>query len=144
MMELSQVRLFIFNATSRPLAPPVEDFLRSSGAISIDLETSKISPEAIPTLISELLEKGKTNTRLVEMLRAENARLQSELDKSAKPVQADEKLKQSYERLQQDIQALKAQNADALTSIKVLEDENEELMAELEKLSSHRGSALPR
>lgn len=78
------------------------------------------------------------------MLRAENARLQSELDKSAKPVQADEKLKQSYERLQQDIQALKAQNADALTSIKVLEDENEELMAELEKLSSHRSSALSR
>ena len=143
-MELSHVKLFIFNATSRPLAPPVEDFLRSSGAISIDLETSIVSPETTPTLISELLEKGKTNNRLVEMLRSENARLQSELDKSVQPVQADGKLKQSYERLQQDIQALRAQNAEALTSIKILEDENEELMAELEKLSSQRSSALPR
>jgi hypothetical protein len=56
----------------------------------------------------------------------------------------DDKFRQSYEKLVKDFQALRAQNAEALTSIKVLEDENDELMGELEKAKSESRTATPK
>ena len=131
-MELSQVMLFMFNASSLPLDPSIESFLKSSGAISLDLGIfANISSDTMPAILSELIERGKTTAKLIETLKAENARLQS-----LQQFQGDHKLKQSYEKLQKDFQQLRAQSADALTSLKVLEDENDELMAELEKARS--------
>lgn len=60
----------------------------------------------------------------VTQLRAENAQL-----------------KQSYGKLQSEFQALRSQNADALTSLKILEDENEELSQELDKLRNQLKNA---
>ncbi|HEX2014841.1 MAG TPA: hypothetical protein VLA68_06410 [Nitrososphaera sp.] len=54
-------------------------------------------------------------------------------------------LKQAYEKLQKEFQVLRAQNADALTSLKVLEEENEELMQELEDLRNQvKNAAAPK
>lgn len=193
-MELSQTKLFTFNASSFQLDQSVEDFLRSKGAISLDFGASAyIDSEAMPAIFSELVERTKTNThsdaelvaqlkgdvgrydaerrtmmednaKLIsqarshdaeiatmkeqlasadlhgETLRAENARLQAALINalSTKPQPAadDNKLKQSYEKLQKEFQVLRAQSAEALASLKVFEDENEELMQELELLKN--------
>jgi phage shock protein A len=54
-------------------------------------------------------------------------------------------LKQAYEKLQKEFQALRAQNADALASLKVLEEENEELTQELENLRNQiKNAAAPK
>jgi hypothetical protein len=54
-------------------------------------------------------------------------------------------LKQAYEKLQKEFQALRAQNADALASLKVFEEENEELMQELENLRNQiKNAAAPK
>jgi phage shock protein A len=55
--------------------------------------------------------------------------------------QSDDALKQAYEKLQREFQALRSQNAEALASLKVLEDENEELAQELERLKSQSKNA---
>lgn len=89
------------------------------------------------TEFAALKEQVAGATLTIELLSTENARLQSTL-KSAPgtppTATSDQKMRQSYEKLQKDFQALRAQNAEALTSLKVLEDENEELMLQLEKL----------
>lgn len=138
-MELSQAKLFTFDASSFSLDPSVEDFLKSKGAISVDPGTTTyISSEAMPGILLEL-------ARLIGILEAENARLQASIKNARAPnlqlVQGDDKLKQSYEKLQKEFQALRAQSAEALTSLKVLEDENEELTQELELLKNHSKNA---
>ena len=50
-------------------------------------------------------------------------------------------LKQSHEKLQKEFQSLRIQNADALTSLKILEDENEELSQELDRLRNQLKNA---
>jgi chromosome segregation ATPase len=193
-MELAQVKLFTFNASSFPLDQSVEGFLKSKGAISLDFgATAYINSEEMPAVLSELVERNKIdapsnadlvaqlkaetgrygaerqkvmedNTRLVSevrsysaevaalkeqaagasrligMLKDENARLQAALKNTQaptpQPVQGDDKLKQSYDKLQNEFQALRAQSAEALASLKVLEDENEELTQELEMLKN--------
>lgn len=88
--------------------------------------------------LNALKEKMAETTRLVETLKAENGRLQVALKAapiaSTQPSLPDDKIRQSYEKLLKDVQALRMQNAEALASLKVLEDENDELMLELEKL----------
>jgi hypothetical protein len=138
-MELSQAKLFTFDASSFSLDPSVEDFLKSKGAISVDPGTTAyISSEAMPGVLLEL-------TRLIGMLKAENARFQASIKnapaQNLQPVQGDDKLRQSYEKLQKEFQALRAQSAEALTSLKVLEDENEELTQELEMLKNRSKNA---
>jgi hypothetical protein len=86
-----------------------------------------------------LKEEAARAARLAETLKAENIRLQSAIKSTSiapliHPSLADDKLRQSYEKLVKDYQALRSQCADALTSLKVLEDENDELMLELEKM----------
>jgi chromosome segregation ATPase len=199
-MKLSQVKLFTFNASSFPLEPSIEGFLKSKGAVSLDFgATAYINSEAMPAILSELAERSRIDTsnadlvvqlkaeifrygterqkgmedsatlasqlrsystevarlkeqasgaaRLIETLKDENMRLQVALKNVPAPqtIQNDDKLKQSYEKLQKEIQVLRVQNAGALASLKVLEDENEELMQELERLKSQsKSTAAPR
>jgi chromosome segregation ATPase len=198
-VELSQVKLFTFNASSFPLEPSVEGFLKSKRAISLDFgATPYINSEAMPAVLAELVEKSKTDTpsnadfvaqlnaevagyyakrqkmiedntklasqvrsysaevaslkeqtasaaRLIETLKVENARLQAALKNALVPtpqsVQGDDKLKQSYEKLQKEFQEMRAHSAEALASLKVLEDENEELAQELEGLKAQSKNA---
>jgi chromosome segregation ATPase len=190
---LSQAKLFTFNVSSFPLDPSVEEFLKSKEAISLDFGTTAyINSEAMPSILSELVERSKTNTTsdadvvaqlraevgrhsaekqkvteenaklalqvatlkeqaagaagLIETLKVENARLQAALKNmpGSQSVQ-DDRLKQSYEKLQKEFQALRSQSAEALASLKVLEDENEELAQELERLKNQsKNTAAPK
>jgi chromosome segregation ATPase len=195
-VELSQAKLFTFNASSFPLNPSVEAFLKSKGALSLDFgATAYIKSEAMPAILSELFERSNTVSsnadlvaqlkaeagsygaerqkimennaklasqvqsystevaalkeqaagiaRLIETLKAENARLQTahKNTPAPQPAQGDDKLKQSYEKLVKEFQDLRAQTAEALTSLKVLEDENEELTQELERMKSQAKNA---
>lgn len=198
-VELSQVKLFTFNASSFPLGPSVEGFLKSKGAISLDFgATAYINSEAMSAVLSELVERSNTAlssnadlvaqlkaevgrygverqkilednaslasqvqsysaevaarkeqvagaARLIETLKAENARLQATLKNvsapTPQPAQGNDKLKQSYEKLLKEFQELRAQSAEALTSLKVLEDENEELTQELDRMKNQSQNA---
>lgn len=197
-VELSQAKLFTFSASSFPLGPSVEGFLKSKGAISIDFgATAYINSEVMPAVLSELVERNNTAVssnadlvaqlkaevdrygverqkimednarlasqvrsypaevaalkeqvagaaRLIETRKAENARLQAALKNVSaptQPAQGDDKLKQSYEKLLKEFQELRAQNAEALTSLKVLEDENEELTQELDRMKNQSKNA---
>lgn len=104
--------------------------------------------------VATLKEQVAGAAKMVEALKAENARLQSVAKHASlsnpqsipqpSPAESYERLRQSYEKLMKDFQALKAQNAEALTSLKVLEDENEELMSELEKMRHPLNATSPR
>ena len=201
---MSQVKLFTFNASSFPLDPSVESFLKSKGALSLDFGTfAYVNSEAMPAVLSELVEKNKTDAhssadlvaqlkaevgrhgverqkamedntrqasqiqshsaeavalkeqaasaaRMIEILKAENALLPAALKNTtaapaAQAVQGDDKLRQPYEKLQKEFQALRAQSAEALTSLKVLEEENEELTQELDHLRNQlKNAAAPK
>lgn len=201
---LSQIKLFTFNASSFPLDPSVESFLKSKGALSLDFGTfAYVNSETMPAVLSELVGKNKTDAppsvdlvaqlkaevsrhdaerqkamednvrlasqirshsaeivalkeqaagvaRMVETLKAENARLQAALKNTtaapaAQAVQGDDKLRQPYEKLQKEFQALRAQSAEALTSLKVLEEENEELTQEFDHLRNQlKNAAAPK
>ncbi len=200
-MELSQIKLFTFNASSFSLDQSVEGFLKFKGAISLDFgATAYINSEAMPAILSELVERSKIdvssnvelvaqlkaemgrysterqklmedNARLasqvklysievaglkeqiasanllIDSLKAENGRLQAALKNTSstqktQTIQSDDKLKQSYERLQKAFQELRAQTAEALTSLKILEDENEELTKELDLLKNQSKNAV--
>lgn len=77
----------------------------------------------------------------VAALKSEVVHLQAALKNAPASSQVDDKLKQSYEKLQKEFHELRAQSAEALTSLKVLEDENEELMQELELLKNQSKNA---
>ncbi len=201
---MSQVKLFTFNASSFSLDPSIESFLKFKGALSLDFGTTAyINSEAMPAVLSELVERSKTDApsgadlvtqlkaevgrygaerqrvlednarlesqirshsadaaslkeqaagaaRMIETLKAENARLQATLKNTpaapaAQTVQGDDKLEQSYEKLQKEFQALRAQSAEELTSLKVLEDENEGLTQELDQLRNRlKNAAVPK
>jgi chromosome segregation ATPase len=80
------------------------------------------------------------HARTIEILKSENARLQV-AQKNAPAPAADSGLKQAYEKITKEFQSLKAQSIEAITSLKVLEDENEELREEIETLRSQLKSA---
>ena len=96
--------------------------------------------------MAALKEQAASNAKTIEAFRTENARLQAAL-KNAAPkatvqvASGDDKLKQSYEKLQKEFQSLRSQSIDAITSLKVLEDENEELRQELDQLKSQSKKA---
>lgn len=198
-MELSQAKLFTFNASSFSLDQSVEDFLKSKGAILLDFGAAAyINSEAMSAILLELVEKSKTAlpsnaelvarlraevgryeaerqkitedhailasqirsnsaeiaamkeqsaqaTGIIAILKAENAQLQAALKNAPPPLPqlalGSDKLKQSYEKLQKEFQELRAQRAEALTSLKILEDENNELTQELESLKNRSKNA---
>ncbi|AIC14772.1 hypothetical protein [Nitrososphaera viennensis] len=94
--------------------------------------------------VSMLKAQAFTSAKTIETLKAENARLQA-APKSAPAPQAaaasSDAVQQAYEKLKKEFQALKAQNAEAITSLKVLEDENDELREEVEMLRSQAKNA---
>ena len=198
---LSQIKLFTFNASSFPLDQPVESFLKSKGALSLDFGTfAYVNSEAMPTILSELVEKAQPgappsadlvaelkaevgrcgaerqkmmednarfasqirshsaeaaslkeqaagDAKMIESLRAENARLQAALKNTtaapaAQTAAGDDRLRQQNERLQKEFQVLRAQSAESLASLKVLEEENEELTQELEHLRGQLKNAV--
>jgi chromosome segregation ATPase len=113
--------------------------------LASDLQTS--SQE-----ISVLKQQGSIATKTIETLRAENARLQAiclsapkGLTAAQVPTHGDAAMKQAYEKMQRDLQVLRTQNADAITSLKVLEEENDELREEVEMLRSQiKNTAAPK
>ena len=83
---LSQVKLFTFNASSFPLDPSVESFLKSKGALSLDFGTfAYVNSEMMPAVLSELVEKGRRDAPpsadLVAQLKAEVGRYGAEMQK---------------------------------------------------------------
>jgi chromosome segregation ATPase len=86
--------------------------------------------------VASLKEQLAGANRTIESLKAESARLQV-AQKSAPAPAID---RAQYDKLVRELQQLKAQNAEAITSLKVLEDENEELREELDSL---KGQAKP-
>jgi chromosome segregation ATPase len=80
--------------------------------------------------IASLKEQLAGASRTIESLKAESARLQV-AQKSAPQPALD---KAQYDKIVREFQQLKTQNAEAITSLKVLEDENEELREELDAL----------
>jgi len=77
----------------------------------------------------------------VAALKSEVVCLEAALKNAPASSQVNDKLKQSYEKLQKEFHELRAQSAEALTSLKVLEDENEELVRELEMLKNQSKNA---
>jgi chromosome segregation ATPase len=195
--------MFSFNASSFALDPSVESFLKSKGAISLDFGyTAYVNAEAMPAILSEMVEMSKANAspnadlvaqlkaevgrfgterqkviednirlasqlrsciseiaalkekvdntaRIIDVLKAENLRLQATksttttttITAAPATVPADPRLKESFEKLQKEFQQLRNQSAEAITSLKVLEEENEELNEELEHLRSQLKNA---
>ena len=83
--------------------------------------------------------QASAHARTIEILKSENARLQ--VAQKSTPAPADNGLKQAYDKLAKEFQSLKAQSIEAITSLKVLEDENEELREEIEVLRNQLKSA---
>ena len=95
--------------------------------------------------ITSLKEQAVAAFKAAEALRAENARLKA-ASAPAAPTQApsaasDMMLKQSYERLVREFQQLRSQSIEAITSVKVLEDENTNLQEEIEMLRAKAKNA---
>lgn len=91
-----------------------------------------------------LKEQTAASAKVEEALRAENARLKAASAPSGPaPSQAstDPLLKQSYERLVKEFQQLRSQSIEAITSLKVLEDENTNLQEEIEILRAQAKNA---
>jgi chromosome segregation ATPase len=95
--------------------------------------------------IAVLKEQASSALRTVETLEAENVRLQHAVSNASshvpKSAADNEIFRQSCEKLQKELQQVRGQSIEAITSLKVLEDENEELRAELENLRGQQKTA---
>lgn len=58
------------------------------------------------------------------------------LKSSPQPADFDSRMKQAYEKLQKEFNALRTSSIEAITSLKVLEEENDQLHDELDKLKA--------
>jgi hypothetical protein len=77
------------------------------------------------------------SSKIIESLRSENLHLNAlaKAQDITPPISAaDPALRENYQRLQLAFQDLRSQNIEAIASLKVLEDENEDLRTELEAL----------
>lgn len=76
----------------------------------------------------------------LEKTRAENLQLSQKITSLSIriPDANNEGLRQSHEKLQKEFEKLRGQSIEAITSLKVLEEENEELQRELDGLKSQR------
>ncbi|GEM_PF-1226596 len=198
-----QSKLYSFNAGSFRLGEPVVALLKSKGAISLDFGSAAyIDSEAIPAIISELVEKANSapekcnheqliadlkhelarsieerenianeNVRLSFDLKAGILEIQSlktqledckkviaNLNEAARHVntarveQATEAAKaapqsagvtQADEKVKKELQQLRHEHVEAIASLKVLEDENEELRNEIEALKAQLKNTAP-
>ena len=91
--------------------------------------------KSLASEIATLKEQATASAKTIEALRAENQRLALPKTPPQAPAPAfDDKMRLSYEKLAKEFRELRARNAEAITSLKVLEDENEELRDEVEAL----------
>ena len=101
-------------------------------------DNAKLASQArsLASEVAALKDQTAASARTIEALRAENPQLAA-APKNLPQVQApafDDKMRVAYEKLAKEFQELRARNAEAITSLKVLEDENEELRDEVEAL----------
>jgi chromosome segregation ATPase len=126
------------------------DLKKRDDAIAPKAELEKVSQEkAALGLKLNLMEAEVTSLRKqmsiiardLEATRAENLLLISQKNASAsiRPSEgSDRGLRESHERLLKEFQNLRGQSIEALASLKVLEEENEELREELDRLRPQR------
>ncbi len=86
--------------------------------------------------VGALTAQAHAAAETIRALKDENTRLlaASKNPASGQFSNSNDVMKQRYERLQKEFQVLRAQNVVAITSLKVLEDENDELREEVEML----------
>jgi chromosome segregation ATPase len=87
--------------------------------------------------VASLKEQLAAANRTIESLKAESARIQ--VAQQSAPAPAIDRAQ--YDKIVRELQQLKAQNSEAITSLKVLEDENEELRGELDGLKGQAKAA---
>jgi chromosome segregation ATPase len=87
--------------------------------------------------VASLKEQLAAANKTIESLKAESARIQ--VARQSAPAPAIDRAQ--YDKIVKELQQLKAQNAEAITSLKVLEDENEELREELDGLKAQAKAA---
>jgi chromosome segregation ATPase len=106
--------------------------------ITLENRALAAQTQAQLTEIASLKEQASSALGTVETLEAENIRLQHALSNASNQVPKgaadNETLRQSFKKLQMELQQVRSQSIEAITSLKVLEDENEELRRELENL----------
>jgi hypothetical protein len=146
-------KLFTFSADSFTLSPDLEALLRTKEAVYMDFGNSAyVRSNLIPSILSDLISSAGTTLAknqpiFIQAVEGELAGKNStsqggvsktESSQSGTVLQAsDSSLRESYQRLQNEFQALRSQNIDTLASLKVLEDENEEIRIELDGLKAH-------
>lgn len=86
---------------------------------------------------ASLKEKLSSANKSIESLKAESTQLQVAQKSTTQPAFD----RAQYDRIIREFQQLKAQSAEAITSLKVLEDENEELREELDALKGQAKTA---
>lgn len=129
-------------ASSFHLDPSVEIFLKSKRAISLDFGTfAYVNSEVMPTVLSELVERGKTdahsNAYVVAQLKAEVVRYSAERQKI---MEDSMRLASQVKSYSVEIAALKDQAADAVKIIGALKTESACLQAALKHALPTRSS----
>jgi chromosome segregation ATPase len=92
--------------------------------------------------VASLREQAANSAKAIEALKAENAKILS--TPVPVPPAPDESLKQEHEKLLKESHQLRNLSAEAITSLKVLEGENEELRKELDTLRNQLKNAAPK
>lgn len=123
--------MFSFNASSFALDPSVESFLKSKGAISLDFGyTAYINAEAMPAILSEMVERSKadasSNADLVAQLKAEVGRFGAERQKV---MEDNVRLASQLRSITGEAAALKEKVDSAARVIEALKAENLRLQA---------------
>ena len=93
--------------------------------------------------LAVIKEQALISAMTIEKLKLDNVRLQAELrtvlatpNEPLKTPSVDAPIRQSYEKLKAEFQSLRCQSIDAITSLKVIEDENDELRREIDQLKN--------
>lgn len=136
--ELLRADTSASDAEAKKLASELEMAIAERGKVMQQNNELRAQIQSYVSEVERLKKQALDAQKTADDLKAENARLQAA--KSQTPVAFDDRMKQAYEKLQKEFQALRAQNIEAITSLKVLEQENEELHEELDRL---KGQAKP-
>ncbi len=130
--ELLKANISVSDAEARNLASELDAAVAERGKVMQQNNELRSQIQSYIAEVERLKKQALDTQRTADDLKVENARLQAA--KSQTPVAFDDRMKQAYEKLQKEFQALRAQNIEAITSLKVLEQENEELHEELDRL----------
>jgi chromosome segregation ATPase len=112
---------------------------------SIELSQKTLQIESQDSQLAALKVEMSEKAQLIDILTAQNSQLNAKLkatllSRSTTESQAGDDNKLRFEKLQNELQKLRIQNIEAITSLKVLEEENEQLQEELDQLKSRRTS----